>query len=382
MKLSDYIQGQRKGKEAHRLEKEAMKDPFLADALDGYHRIEGNHEEILNKLRRQIAFRSGKTRKKRAVRWSIAACLLVLLSVGGYFLFPEGMLTKDRYARVKPVSGKEMYYEEECMASEPDSSGSIVAKMVSSDTAPQTSSAQIGEKKKSNRTTPSSTASVPQTDEYRIVAEENALCETEYAALFDETESGNAAVGIQTQNAVPSSGEIRGKVVDRNGEPLPGASVTLTDSGSATITDTLGNFTLIAVGDKAIQVDYIGYEPVTLPVDTAKNIQIVMNESLVALNEVTVTEVTGKRVVPEPVTGKRKYRKYLKENLVRPIGNECAGVKGNVTITFHVNGQGRPFDLVIEKSLCVQADEEVMRLIQEGPDWTPGNQRACITVKF
>ena len=32
MKLSDYIRGFRKGKEAHRLEKEAMRDPFLADA--------------------------------------------------------------------------------------------------------------------------------------------------------------------------------------------------------------------------------------------------------------------------------------------------------------------------------------------------------------
>ena len=36
MRLSDYIQGLRKGKEAHRLEKESMKDPFLADAIDGY----------------------------------------------------------------------------------------------------------------------------------------------------------------------------------------------------------------------------------------------------------------------------------------------------------------------------------------------------------
>ena len=32
MKLLDYIRGARKGKEAHRLEKEAMRDPFLADA--------------------------------------------------------------------------------------------------------------------------------------------------------------------------------------------------------------------------------------------------------------------------------------------------------------------------------------------------------------
>ncbi len=45
MKLLDYIRGLRKGKEAHRLEKDSMKDPFLADAMDGYREVEGNHEQ-------------------------------------------------------------------------------------------------------------------------------------------------------------------------------------------------------------------------------------------------------------------------------------------------------------------------------------------------
>ena len=42
MKLLDYIRGLRKGKEAHRLEKESMKDPFLADAMDGYGQVVAN----------------------------------------------------------------------------------------------------------------------------------------------------------------------------------------------------------------------------------------------------------------------------------------------------------------------------------------------------
>ncbi|MCS2406366.1 hypothetical protein NXY31_18955 [Bacteroides salyersiae] len=41
MKLLDYIRGTRKGKEAHRLQKEAMRDPFLADAMDGYDSVGG-----------------------------------------------------------------------------------------------------------------------------------------------------------------------------------------------------------------------------------------------------------------------------------------------------------------------------------------------------
>lgn len=45
--LMQYIQGSRKGKEAHRLEKEAMKDPFLSDALDGFQAVKGNHVESI-----------------------------------------------------------------------------------------------------------------------------------------------------------------------------------------------------------------------------------------------------------------------------------------------------------------------------------------------
>ena len=79
MKLLDYIRGLRKGKEAHRLEKESMKDPFLADAMDGYGQVEGNHELRIGQLRMQGSARATKKRnlsKKQnsyAVTWSIAA---------------------------------------------------------------------------------------------------------------------------------------------------------------------------------------------------------------------------------------------------------------------------------------------------------------------
>lgn len=62
MKLSDYIRGFRKGKEAHRLEKEAMRDPFLADALEGYSRVESGADEQIELLRRPGEYaRNAKT---------------------------------------------------------------------------------------------------------------------------------------------------------------------------------------------------------------------------------------------------------------------------------------------------------------------------------
>ena len=54
MKLLDYIRGTRKGKEVHRLQKEAMRDPFLADAMDGYDSVGENQEYQIEILRRRI----------------------------------------------------------------------------------------------------------------------------------------------------------------------------------------------------------------------------------------------------------------------------------------------------------------------------------------
>ena len=63
MKLLDYIRGLRKGKEAHRLERESMQDPFLADAMDGYSQVEGNHEQRIEKLRMQVSAHSAKKKE-------------------------------------------------------------------------------------------------------------------------------------------------------------------------------------------------------------------------------------------------------------------------------------------------------------------------------
>ena len=85
MDLLAYIQGQRKGKEAHRIEKEAMRDPFLADALEGFDGVKADHAERIARLRNRMpsATRSFGHRK---IYMGIAASLLLCLMAGGYFM--------------------------------------------------------------------------------------------------------------------------------------------------------------------------------------------------------------------------------------------------------------------------------------------------------
>ena len=85
MNLLAYIQGKRKGKEAHRIEREAMRDPFLADALEGYDEVKADHAERIARLRSHIPS-STRNAGQQKIYMGIAASLLLCLTVGGYFL--------------------------------------------------------------------------------------------------------------------------------------------------------------------------------------------------------------------------------------------------------------------------------------------------------
>ena len=64
MKLIDYIQGKRRGKEANELEREAMNDPFLLDAIDGFDAVPGDHLSAMQDLEYQLQQKATK-RKQR-----------------------------------------------------------------------------------------------------------------------------------------------------------------------------------------------------------------------------------------------------------------------------------------------------------------------------
>lgn len=108
MKLWRYIQGDRKGKEAHRIEKEAMKDPFLADALEGYEDVHSNQQREVAKLQRDVARLQKRIAKKSANKptnylkaWSIAASILIAVGIGAWFLLEDTLAPKDLYTNIQ-----------------------------------------------------------------------------------------------------------------------------------------------------------------------------------------------------------------------------------------------------------------------------------------
>ena len=377
MRLSDYIQGIRKGKEAHRLEKESMKDPFLADAIDGYNQVEGNHEQRIEQLRIQISARSTKKRNTYAIIWSVAACLVIGFGISSYFLFP-----KETPEPVIPII--------------PQKEIALVPTKTKTDSTPISPVSMKQADKKDiiakSRTTISKPPSAPittmpmeeETSDQMVAATDEEVIMTTGASDPESVKK----MRIAKMAVIPTNDIIKGKVTDQKGEPLIGASVMYKGTNIGTVTDVNGEFSLLKKAEnKQLTAQYIGYDPVEVPVDTSRTMLIAMNEDQKGLSEVVVVghgvnKKANKDNTPQPVDGKRKYLKYLKKNLVRPTDETCAQVKGKVVLTFLVNRDGRPFHIKVKKSLCESSDKEAIRLVQEGPDWTYGNKQAEVTVKF
>ena len=403
MRLSDYIQGLRKGKEAHRLEKESMKDPFLADAIDGYNQVEGNHEQRIEKLRMQVSAHSAKKKNTYAITWSIAACLIIGFGISSYFLFLKKSMTDEVFIAEESVSTKlaepaapptPAIPATPTVPATPQKEIALATTKVKTDSTPISEiTARQADKKDmiakiqtTSQPQGAPVAAVPMMEE---VSEETAALQ-EVVATIDtfESESDKKMKMAKVATILPQNNMIKGRVTDEKGEPLIGASVTYKGTNIGTITNMNGEFSLVKKDDKKrLTAEYIGYDPVEIRVDTSRTMLIAMNEDQKGLSEVVVVghgvnKKANKDNTPQPVDGKRKYLKYLKKNLVRPTDETCAQVKGKVVLTFLVNRDGRPFHIKVKKSLCESSDKEAIRLVQEGPDWTYGNKQAEVIVKF
>ena len=418
MKLLDYIRGLRKGKEAHRLEKESMQDPFLADAMDGYNQVEGNHEQRIEKLRMQVSAHSAKKKSTYAITWSIAACLIIGFGISSYFLFLKKSMTDEVFIAEESVSIKlaepaapptPAIPATPTVPATPQKEIALATTKVKTDSTPisEITARQadkkdmIAEIQTTSQPQGAPVAAVPMMEE---VSEETAALQ-EVVATIDtfESESDKKMKLAKVATILPQNNMIKGRVTDEKGEPLIGASVTYKGTNIGTITNMNGEFSLVKKDDKKrLTAEYIGYDPVEIQVDTSRTMLIAMNENKQTLNEVVVVgygakknkksttlgsdakvkEQTEKEITPQPVIGKRSYQKYLKEHLVRPTDEKCAQVKGKVVLTFLINKEGRPFYIKVKESLCESADKEAIRLIQEGPDWIYGNKLVEVTVKF
>ena len=107
----------------------------------------------------------------------------------------------------------------------------------------------------------------------------------------------------------------KGTVVDAKGEPLIGVSILEKGTTNGTITDFDGNFTLQTAKGATLEISYIGYKTLSLPVKADFD-KITMTEDTEVLEEVVVTAL-----------GIKRSEKALSYNVQQVGGDKLTGIK-------------------------------------------------------
>jgi TonB-linked SusC/RagA family outer membrane protein len=137
---------------------------------------------------------------------------------------------------------------------------------------------------------------------------------------------------------------IKGKVVDVSDQPIIGASIKVKGTGSGTITDVAGEFSLKGIQKGAMLViSYVGYASKELSVGAAADYTIVLSEDTKALSEVVVTAMgikKEKKALGYAVSdlGSQELMKNKNTNVVNSLAGKVPGV--NITQSSGAAGAG------------------------------------------
>ncbi|MDR0294776.1 MAG: energy transducer TonB [Prevotellaceae bacterium] len=84
-----YLAGRLSGKQANRLERQAVDEPFLYEAIEGFEENKGAHEQNLQKLHRKLKVRTQTAKPRYHWHFQDAAIFIVFISVLGFLLVPR-----------------------------------------------------------------------------------------------------------------------------------------------------------------------------------------------------------------------------------------------------------------------------------------------------
>jgi TonB family protein len=429
--IEKYHKGLLSAREMNELEKAALDDPFLADALEGYGltsvNVAGDLSELEKKLQERIS--GAKIVSMVAPRnsfkwWKVAAAVVI---IGGLGFFTFRLSTNNSNNKVAKLEDKKKS-NDQAVTPIIDSNKRATPETTSianSNKRPETVTTAVSQKKTS--TTLKRNVDTTNKDLAASVADTDASATSNFKQEKNDTTGGrknavgyaNAFAKTAAKKPEPDNRQLeglavmpqkeivirdqqkinyfRGRVVDANNNPLPFANITNTRDNVGTYADAKGNFTLISPDSTLdVQIRSVGFENnLTRLKNNATTNQVILQEDKISPDKIISYKkpdtnrsrtANMKFEEPEPADGWSSYGVYLANNINVPGDlkkKESNG--GQVQVSFDINQNGDPINIKVEKSLCEKCDKEAIRVIKEGPKWkkkNKKNKRVTITVPF
>ncbi|HMG93924.1 MAG TPA: TonB family protein [Chryseolinea sp.] len=423
--IKKYLSGELTPAEMHALEKKALDDPFLEDALEGATQLESNaYESDLRNLDTALTERVSRKSGKVIPLWVWPARIaagLILVALSTFVIVKltgnktEHDLALKEEAPIPPKDiGNEVAASDSAginadVATEPiadaahphrpapseakRNSETDESKPTGGAAGPTTATANADENLQAEKAKANELAQATE-----VVAEEqpvqNAPADAEKELAFKkeseginnddrDQKQGVAAVAPESRakSAVAISKVIRGRVESVDGVALPGVNVMIKNTNIGTVTDGSGNYRLsVAENDPNLVFTFIGFTSTEVDAGEKTQVNVQMDEDVSQLSEVVVVGYGAENKSDEapetlefanPSGGRRAFKQYLEKNIQYPEQALAENIEGKVTIQFTVETSGQISDFKVLKGIGHGCEEEVIRLVKQGPKWNP-----------
>jgi CarboxypepD_reg-like domain/Gram-negative bacterial TonB protein C-terminal len=394
-----YYSGAMPVNEMHELERAALEDPFLADALEGY-TYSSSFENDVAELKERL---KEKKRKKSVITissftrsgwWRIAA-LFIIIGVAGYFFYRMNYKSKENSIAKKELTPIVQHKE---------ATRNTDTSAITNDVAFENQAISRDEENKKNTLSALKPTIQKQinTGSKSIKIPPSPSAERSSHQEFDSVQF-NMTTASNDSKALPKY-SLKGKVTNENGKPLVFAMIE--NKNEIAVTDTTGRFLLASTDSNAnATVSASGYSSKKVALQKDKESVIAMNENSASLDEVVVSgygqtkkskmtseskqlngNVSGIEITTQEIASSAnsdKFDEYMKENL-QPVYDENNNrLTGDVLLSFTINKKGRPRNIKVVKSSCKKCETEAMTLLENGPGWiVEKSKQKTVLVKF
>jgi CarboxypepD_reg-like domain len=402
-----YLDGLMTNPEMQALEKTALEDPFLADAIEG---IEESRKHAVSfesgttDLQNRLAVRIRQSKRETGIiywlsKWQVAASVIIIIGTAVFMVTyinnkthsaNISVTTKNNSGLEKGGnidSSKTARANDQTIISNKLSDGGKKSGNKKEKTLPLRKVEALTDKKTRDPLTNNATET--SVDTIAETVKSSGFTKKEFSAPIvpssKEINLGEKISGIEVRPAGNISGNyIKGIVIDNKGVPIPFAEVRIKGSDRHVFTDTGGFFKLYMKNPRLaalISVQPAGYESVSaeLKPDSTITNTFQTQPASVSLNDVVVLEYKK----PPPFIGWEAFYNYINDN--KKIATADSLSKGEEVISFMVHPDGNLSSFKIEKSISPSHDTRILQLIKTAPPLKLQNgkkQKGRITIYY
>ena len=358
MQLENYIKGDRHGKETNRLEREAMDDPFLQDALDGFDAVQGDHVKAIERLTSSVRTQttvSQKGSRRTLAYWSSAATILLLIGFGVYFLLDKNNLNESAIVMLQANENESVKVSEyPVLQQEPIAAESI------------------------SEAPPIETVPVDQATKPSIEAK---LTSPAMEVLAEPEESIQAAIAPVTSTSdTQSESYFVAKSAENKEESEENAAmdeVVVVGFGSQKKQTVVGAISQVDLDEDedAFSDEAALEERVVVQRRRASNKAASTRDA----REIDTSKNSDAQIAKNAKFGEKEFQQYCQQKATKKVCNEKSST---VRVSFFIDPTGKPTQIKFDRFTCEKAKEEIEKLLKASPVWTDINQKVTMTIKW